>query len=92
MGEQLFDVWAWGGLEAWDMNAPDGWRKGEEEKLPVEDCLDSSYGMLPLPDMVGMPDRSEKGWPNASQSFSTSACVKDTEQNHPWVSISASYG
>jgi hypothetical protein len=31
---------------------------------------------LPLPDIDGVPTRSENGWPNASQSFSTSACIR----------------
>lgn len=46
---------------------------GDGGKPPVEDCLDNSKGMLAPPDTVGMPTRSENGWPNASQSFSISA-------------------
>ena len=40
---------------------PDGWRMGDVEKLPVDGCLDNSKGMLPLPDTVGIPMRSENG-------------------------------
>lgn len=58
---------------AWDGNEPDAWRIGDGDKLPVEDCRDNSNGMLPLPDAIGIPARSENGWPNASQSFSMSA-------------------
>lgn len=49
---------------------------GDGGKPPVEDCLDNSKGMLAPPDTVGMPTRSENGWPNASQSFSISAYSK----------------
>lgn len=45
---------------------------GDDGK-PPEDCLDNSRGTPTVPDTVGMPTRSEKGWPKASQSFSTSA-------------------
>lgn len=62
---------------AWDASDPDGWRMGDDEKLPLDGCLDNSKGMLTLPDTVGIPMRSENGWPNASQSFSTSAYMKN---------------
>lgn len=55
------------------MYVPEGWRTGDELKLPVEDCLDNSNDMPSLPDKVGIPIRSENGCPNASQSFSISA-------------------
>lgn len=71
----LFEVWAWEEGD-WDVYDPDDCRMGDDGKLPVEDCLDSSRGMLALADIVGMPMRSENGWPNASQSFSTSAYIK----------------
>lgn len=48
-------------VEAWDVRDPDGWRMDADEKLPVDDCLDNSKGMLPLPDTVGIPMRSENG-------------------------------
>jgi len=65
-------------LCAWDGaggNVPDDWRIGDDG-MPVEDCLDNSKEMFPLPEIDGVPTRSENGWPNASQSFSTSACMR----------------
>lgn len=67
---------AWEEPEAWGANEPDDWRMGDDGKLPVEDCLHNSKDISPLPERVGIPTRSENGWPNASQSFSTSACTK----------------
>lgn len=75
MGEQLFEECACEETGVWEVNDPDDWREGDDWKLPVEDCLDNSRGTLPLPDNVGNPARSENGWPNASQSFSTRACI-----------------
>lgn len=72
----MFEVWAWVVVGVWDVYDPDDWRMGDDGKVPAEDCLDSSSGMLALADIVGMPMRSENGWPNASQSFSTSAYIK----------------
>lgn len=74
MGEQLFDVCPCVVLPAEDVNPdPEGIRNGDDDKLPTEDCLDNSEGVLLIPDTVGNPMRSENGCPNASQSFSTSA-------------------
>lgn len=49
---------------------------GDCGKFPVDPCLDSSYDMLPLPDIVGVPVRSANGCPYANQSFSTRAWRK----------------
>lgn len=68
MGELLFEFCAWDEAGGWD----DDWRMGDDG-MPIEDCLDNSEGMLPLPETDGVPIRSENRWPNASQSFSTSA-------------------
>lgn len=43
------------------MNDPDDWRMGDDGKLPTDDCLHNSIGMLSLPDRVGIPKRSENG-------------------------------
>lgn len=66
-----------------DENVPADWWTGDGAKFPVEGCLDNSKGMLPVPETDGIPTRSENGWPKASQSFSTSACIrkKNVKQN-----------
>lgn len=54
----------------------DSWRRDDDddEMFGVEECLDNSKGMVPVPDKLGgIPARSENGCPNASQSFSTRA-------------------
>lgn len=52
---------------------PEGIRIDDADIFPPEACLDSSKGVVLFPEMVGIPMRSEKGCPNASQSFSTRA-------------------
>lgn len=75
MGEWLFELCAWDETEGWGGIVPDDWRMGGDA-MPVEDCLDNSKDTLPLPETDGVPTRSENGWPNANQSFSTSACIR----------------
>lgn len=71
MGEQWFCAWE---DVDWDV---DDWRTRDEFKLPVDACLVNwNSGTFSLPDTVGIPRRSENGWPNASQSFSTSAWIE----------------
>lgn len=64
MGEQLFDVCAWDEAPVEDV------RIGDVVAFAVDNCRVKSEEVLLCLD-VGMPMRSENGWPNASQSFST---------------------
>lgn len=67
MGEQLFAVCECDELPTEDVLG----------RVPVEDCLDNSKCEMLFPCDVGIPSRSENGWPKESQSFSTSACIEE---------------
>lgn len=75
MGEYSLKFFAWEKLGTW-VGADPNWCMDDDEKLPAEDWFDNSIDTSIPSDIIGMPWRSEKGWPKASQSFSTSAYIK----------------